>query len=489
MNVAAVAIPFSTQPFFDQNLRQFIQSPSISKVYVFHSGRYTPQGSKCEGIRTDSITSSATLHRLLTRVPDKYLFFISHSGQIDLGSDTIERFIDVGDETRAGIVYSDYYEIKNGMRSDHPVQDYQLGSIRDNFDFGPFMLLSVSASRAALKKYGTLPRTRHAGLYDLRLKISIDQRLIHIREYLSTWHASDVPLAAKEQFEYVDPKNRRVQKEMEEVAIGYLKHIDAYLKPVFKRVPKTAITFPGLASVVIPVRNRKSTITEAIKSALGQKTDFPFNVIVVDNHSTDGTTEVVGALAGREPALCHIIPKRLDLGIGGCWNEAMTSDRCGKYAVQLDSDDLFADETALAKMVKPFESASLAMVIGAYRLVDMSLREIPPGVIDHKEWTPKNGRNNALRINGLGAPRAFNTALCRTIRFPNVSYGEDYGMVLRLSREYRIGRIYEPLYLCRRWEGNSDASLTIENANRNDSYKDFLRTVEIIARQQMNRKR
>ena len=295
---------------------------------------------------------------------------------------------------------------------------------------------SLSAVRAALKKYGPLTGTQFAGVYDLRLKLSIDLRLVHIREYLFARHSAEARLQGEEQFDYVDPKNRRVQLEMERVVSEHLKRIGAYLQPRFKRLPGHVGDFPVIASVVIPVRNRKNTITDAIKSALDQKTTFPFNVLVVDNHSTDGTSDIVSAFAGREPALSHIIPERLDLGIGGCWNEAVMSDKCGRYAVQLDSDDLYASDSALARIVNAFEAGNIAMVVGSYKLVDMNLRQIPPGVIDHKEWTPTNGRNNALRVNGLGAPRAFDTAFCRTIRFPNVSYGEDYGIGLRLSREY-----------------------------------------------------
>jgi glycosyltransferase involved in cell wall biosynthesis len=273
---------------------------------------------------------------------------------------------------------------------------------------------------------------------------------------------------------------------MEAMATAHLKRVGAWLAPVFRDVLPANDRFPVEASVVIPVRNRARTVADAAKSALEQRTDFPFNVIVVDNHSTDGTTAILADLAGRHPALKHLVPERSDLSIGGCWNEAIASDACGRFAVQLDSDDLYRGEEVLQRIVDLLRRGNCAMVVGAYTIVDRNLREIPPGLIDHREWTDDNGRNNALRINGLGAPRAFSTAILRRCGFPNVGYGEDYAVALRLSREYRIGRIYESLYLCRRWEGNTDAALSIDQANRHDAYKDRLRTIEIHARQRQN---
>jgi len=288
-------------------------------------------------------------------------------------------------------------------------------------------------------------------------------------------------------FAYVDPRNKAAQKEMEIVFTNYLRKIGAYLPPRhFKEVEKTPRFFPVEASVVIPVRNRKGTITEAVKSALSQRTDLPFNVIVVDNYSTDGTTVILSSLARKHPRLKHVVPKRTDLGIGGCWNEALRHKACGRYAVQLDSDDLYGSPHTLQKMVDMLRHGKYAMVIAAYTLVNRKLKEIPPGLINHREWTDENGHNNALRINGLGAPRAFDTGLMRRIKFLNVSYGEDYAAALRICREYRIGRIYESLYLCRRWSGNTDAALGIEERNRNDAFKDKIRTAEILARQKMN---
>ncbi|MGH7454058.1 MAG: glycosyltransferase family 2 protein, partial [bacterium] len=326
-----------------------------------------------------------------------------------------------------------------------------------------------------------------AGLYDLRLKVSIDQPVFHIQEFLYTKTETDVRKSGDKLFDYVDPRNQTVQKEMEQVAMQHLKNIGAYLAPRFKPIPPSTSNFPVEASVIIPVRNRVKTVADAVQSAVKQKAGFSFNVVVVDNHSTDGTTDLLAKLAQQDKRVKHIVPARHDLGIGGCWNEALLSAHCGQFAVQLDSDDIYSDEQTLQKVVSEFARGDFAMVIGSYQLVNFDLQEIPPGVIDHREWTPENGRNNALRINGLGAPRAFRTELVRQSLLPNVSYGEDYAIALRLSCEYQIGRIYDPVYLCRRWEGNTDAALPIEKLNRHDLYKDRLRTIEIMARQRMNR--
>jgi hypothetical protein len=353
------------------------------------------------------------------------------------------------------------------------------------------MLYSVRAARKALRKYGALSAMKWAGLYDLRLKVAMDHEIFHLREplYVLVEEAAQQARELEPIFDYVDPRNRDAQKEMEAAATRYLKRIGAWLKPSFRDVPLAAGDYPVCASVIIPVRNRVKTIADAVESALSQKADFPFNVIVIDNHSTDGTTALLAKLAKRRSTLKHLIPSRVDLSIGGCWNEAVFSAVCGQYAVQLDSDDLYSGVHVLQKVIDLFRSGSFAMVIGSYALVNSRLHEIPPGMIDHREWTAGNGRNNALRINGLGAPRAFDTSLLRSSGgFLNVGYGEDYEIALRISRQYRIGRIYENLYLCRRWEGNTDAALSIEATNRNDAFKDQIRTIEILARQRLNRK-
>jgi hypothetical protein len=392
------------------------------------------------------------------------------------------------DSTKAGLVYSDFYEIGTRGRVRHPLNDYQPGSVRDDFDFGRIILFSIPAVRSALKTYGGISAVTSAGLYDLRLKLSIDHTLHHVREPLYSVIRPHEHSSGERLFAYVDPRNEVAQKEMETVFTDYIKNIGAYLAPYrFREVEPATDCFPVEASVVIPVRNRKETVADAVKSALSQQTDFSFNVIVVDNHSTDGTTAVLSDLARQSSRLNHIIPVRTDLAIGGCWNEALRSQACGRYAVQLDSDDLYSSPHSLQKIVDLLHQGNYAMVIGSYTLVDFSLKQIPPGLVDHREWTDENGRNNALRVNGLGAPRAFNTGLMRTIGFPDVSYGEDYAAALRICREYRIGRIYDSLYLCRRWPGNTDAALSIEETNRNNAFKDAVRSEEILARQQMNR--
>jgi hypothetical protein len=412
---------------------------------------------------------------------------ITQSHELVFGQAALERFCDAAASTGAGMVYADYFEVKNGVRSEHPLIDYQFGSVRDTFDFGVVQFYATASVKDAVARYGPVAAVERAGLYDLRLKVSVDHAILHVPELLCTKVESDVRKSGEKLFDYVDPRNRAVQIELETVVTQHLKNVQVYLPPVFKPVPRSTERFPVEASVIIPVRNRERTVADAVHSVLRQKADFPFNLIVVDNHSTDGTTKLLTDLASQDARVCHLIPSRRDLWIGGCWNEAVLSPHCGRYAVQLDSDDLYRDEHTLQRIVQEFRSGEYAMVIGSYSLVNMDLQEIPPGLIDHREWTPENGRNNALRINGLGAPRAFQTSILRAHLLPNVSYGEDYAVALRLSRDYQIGRIYESLYLCRRWDGNTVAALPIEKVNRNDLYKDRLRTIEMLARQRMNR--
>jgi glycosyltransferase involved in cell wall biosynthesis len=340
-----------------------------------------------------------------------------------------------------------------------------------------------------LQEYGAVPDSVcWGGLYDLRLKLSTDYDLVRVPEPLYTRTAVDTRVSGEKLFDYVDPRQRAYQIEMEQLATEHLQRLNAWLAPEFAAVPAAQENFPVKASIIIPVRNRAKTIADAVRSACSQQTDFAFNVIVVDNHSTDGTTELLRELAADNCPLIHLIPTRSDLGIGGCWNEALYSAHCGRYAVQLDSDDIYSGSETLARIVAEFECGRYAMVIGSYTIVDFDLNELPPGLIDHREWTRENGRNNALRINGLGAPRAFDVSVLRQIGLPNVSYGEDYAVALRLSRSYEIGRIYDSLYYARRWSGNSDSALPLAMANRYDSYKDRLRTIEIEARRQFNAK-
>lgn len=484
-----VFLPFSTEPYFSSTLREFTSSPLVKKVIVAHDGGFVSTDDKCSGMTVDAMTSGKTLNALLSKVTTPFLLLINQAQSITLNQAALERFVQIAGDTKAGMIYSDFYEVKEGKRSEHPVIDYQKGSIRDNFDFGAIMFFSMAAVSKAMKKYGKIDRVQRAGLYDLRLKVSVDHSIFHQQEFLYTKTESDTRKSGEKQFDYVDPRNIAVQKENENVATQHLKNIGAYLKPKFAKVPKSAGQFPVEASVIIPVRNREKTVADAVNSVLSQKPDFTFNVIVVDNHSTDATTSILRKLAEHDARVIHLIPERQDLGIGGCWNEAVLSSHCGKYAVQLDSDDLYSGNDTLQKIVNVFRKEGVAMVIGSYTLVNANLEQIPPGLIDHKEWTPANGRNNALRINGLGAPRAFYTPVLRTMLLPNTSYGEDYAAAIRISRQYQIGRIYTSLYHCRRWEGNTDAALPIEKINRNDYYKDKIRTIEILARISQNKKK
>jgi hypothetical protein len=412
--------------------------------------------------------STATIKALLDGADSEVLFLGDTRVEIDPVPRMFERMARVIRETGCGWIYADSV--------DHPRIDYQKGSIRDGFDFGPVIGVSVRAAQES----GIDTEWKWGGLYDLRLRISEKHVIVRIPEPWYSASILDPRTAGQKQFDYVDPRNRDFQIEMERVATAHLKRIGAWLPPQFKPLPAPVERFPVKASVVIPVRNRERTILDAVQSALAQSADFEFNVIVVDNHSTDRTTEILKTVG--DSRLKHIVPKRRDLGIGGCWNEAIYSEVCGQFAIQLDSDDLYINSGVLRRIVAELEAGPYAMVIGSYSMVDFSLKELPPGLIDHREWSRENGRNNALRVNGLGAPRAFDTSILRRIGFPNVSYGEDYAVALRISRDYEIARIYDSLYLCRRWEGNSDNALPLEVANRYDLYKDWLRTVEINAR-------
>jgi Glycosyl transferase family 2 len=436
----------------------------------------------CEVRQIPPLGDGKTLNHIIAHVSSKY-FLLMTDPSVEVGQFALERMVTIAEQATAGMVYSDYYEVADEKRIEHPVNDYQMGSIRDGFDFGSLLLFSTASVKQALKKHGKIANVQYAALYDLRLKVSIDHQLFHIPEFLYSRITTDVRASGEKQFDYVNPQQQQVQMEMEAVCLQHLKNIGAYLPPKFAKPPKSKIVFPVEASMIIPVRNRANTIADAVRSALAQQADFSFNCIVVDNHSSDATTKIIKDIASHDTRVKHIIPQRTDLNIGGCWNEAIYSEHCGQYAVQLDSDDLYSDADTLQKIIDLFRTERYGMIIGSYKLVNSKLQEIPPGIINHKEWTPNNGRNNALRINGLGAPRAFNTVALRELGgFPNVSYGEDYAAALMISRQYQIGRIYEPLYLCRRWEGNSDAALSIERTNRNDAYKDKIRTIEILAR-------
>lgn len=430
--------------------------------------------------------SRKEMERIAEIVNTRYVLLQITDEDIELGPFAPERFYTIAEMTQAGLVYADYREEKEDKFIPHPLIDYQEGSLRNDFDFGKLLFIRTSALKKAIRQ--ATGDYQHAGLYDVRLNISRSYPIVHINEYLYTAKEKDTRSSGQKMFDYVDPRNQEAQKEMEQACTAHLKAIGAYLKPEFLNVDFTEENFPVEASVIIPVRNRVKTIEDAIRSVLNQKTSFAFNLIIIDNHSTDGTSECIQKYANGVQVI-HLRPERTDLGIGGCWDLGVNHPECGKFAIQLDSDDVYSDTSALQKIVDAFYTQRCGMVIGSYRMTNFQMEEIPPGIIDHKEWTPDNGRNNALRINGLGAPRAFYTPLIRRIHFPNTSYGEDYAVGLRISRDYQIGRIYDVLYLCRRWEDNSDATLSIEQTNRNNLYKDRLRTWELKARILKNKER
>ena len=423
-----------------------------------------------------SLRSTQTLRSIAEAVSHKYILIYTKDLPLEMGLFALDRFIAIAEDTKADMLYADHYEVIDGQRKKHPVIDCQKGALRDDFDFGSVLVFRSASFRKAVRAMEE--DYEWGALYDLRLRM---KKIVHVNEYLYTEIETDTRKSGEKQFDYVDPKNRAVQIEMEKVCTAHLKRIGAYLEPKFKDVEFTG-GFPVTASVVIPVYNRVKTVKDAVESALAQQCDFPFNVIVVDNHSNDGTTELLEEIAAKDDRLVHIVPAKYDLGIGGCWNLAVHSEKCGEFAVQLDSDDVYSGPDTLTKIVNAFREQNCAMVVGTYHMTNFDMQPIPPGVIDHREWTEENGRNNALRINGLGAPRAFWTPLLRQINLPNTSYGEDYALGLRISREYRIGRIYDVLYCCRRWEGNSDAALDIERVNANNLYKDRIRTWELEAR-------
>ena len=434
----------------------------------------------------EPVFKSETIRRIAAESNADYALVYTKTTTLELGYMALERLLQIAQDTEAGLVYADHYQVKGGELVKAPVIDYQKGSLRDDFDFGSVLFFDAAALKESVQRM--TETYQHAGLYDLRLKLSQRYALVHANEYLYSEVEEDNRKSGEKQFDYVDPRNRDRQIEMEKACTQHLKEIGGYLEPHFKDIDFNQGEFEVEASVIIPVRNRAATIGAAIESVLKQQTKFKFNLIVIDNHSTDGTTEAIDAFKA-DGRVVHLVPERTDLGIGGCWNYGVNSTHCGKFAVQLDSDDLYKDEHTLQTIVDAFYEQKCAMVIGSYMMTDFDLNELPPGVIDHKEWTPDNGRNNALRINGLGAPRAFYTPVLRAIGLPNTSYGEDYAMGLNISRHYQIGRIYDVLYLCRRWGGNSDAALSIEKVNANNLYKDRIRTWELEARIAANKQR
>ena len=447
----------------------------------FAAHHQVPEG--CTFVITDRLESSNTIASIAENTDADYVMICTRHTTIGWGNNTLERFLRVADDTDAVMVYADHYKMVEGKMEEHPVIDYQSGSLRDDFDFGSLWCIKAQALADYIAQSGR-EEYQFAALYDLRLYLSRVGEIFHLNEFLYSEAELDTRKSGEKQFDYVNPRNREVQIEMEKACTQHLGKVGALIDTTFYRQPDFGEQdFEYEASVIIPVFNREKTVADAVKSALGQKANFKFNVIVVNNHSTDRTGEILDEL--KADNLIQIVPERTDLGIGGCWNEAINSSFCGKFAVQLDSDDLYSSPKTLQKIVDAFYKQKAAMIIGSYRMCDFDLNTLPPGLIDHKEWTDENGCNNALRINGLGAPRAFFTPLVRQIQFPNTSYGEDYALGLAFSRRYRIGRIYDELYLCRRWGGNSDAALSVEKVNANNLYKDRLRTMELKARQHL----
>ena len=479
-------LPFEALEKGEETLLELHENKTVQHINLlvssdFASQHQVPEG--CTFVVIDRMESSNTVMSIAENTDADYLLLCTRMTSVRWGLYALERFLRTADDTGAVMVYSDHYSLEEGALTKHPAIDYQAGSLRDDFDFGSLWLIK---SQALLDYVAQTDRVdyQYAGLYDLRLYLSRKGEIFHLNEYLYTEAELDTRKSGEKQFDYVNPRNREVQIEMERACTAHLEKVGAIVDTNFYRQPDfDEQDFACEASVVIPVFNREKTIADAVKSALSQKTNFPYNVIVVNNHSTDSTGEILDSI--DDERLIQIVPGRTDPGIGGCWNVAVNSDHCGKFAVQLDSDDLYSSPKTLQKIVDAFHEQKAAMIIGSYRMCDFDLNTLPPGLIDHKEWTEDNGCNNALRINGLGAPRAFFTPLVRQIQFPNTSYGEDYALGLAFSRRYRIGRIYDELYLCRRWGGNSDAALSVERVNANNLYKDRLRTMELKARQQM----
>ena len=434
---------------------------------------------------SESMKKTETLRQVASRAEAEYTMIYTKYTDLSFGLFAIERMLAIADDTGAAMVYADHFNESGGVRKEAPVIDYQMGSLRDDFDFGSVLLYRTSALKEAVSRMDV--DYEFAALYDLRLKVSQKGALEHINEYLYYEIETDNRKSGEKLFDYVDPKNRGVQIEMEQAVTRHLKDIGGYLEPVFKPVHFSDESFEYEASVIIPCKNRVQTIAAAIGSALNQKTSFPYNVIVVDDNSDDGTVEEIKKFTDN-PRLIYVAQDKTYHAIGGNWNVALHHPKCGRFALQLDSDDLYYDENTVQKFVDAFYAQNCAMVVGTYQMTDFDLNPLPPYVVDHKEWTPENGRNNALRINGLGAPRGFYVPLLRTLNFPTTKYGEDYAVGLRVSREYQIGRIWDVMYSCRRWANNSDASLDIFKVNANNLYKDRIRTWELKARIAMNKR-
>ncbi len=467
-----VFLPYTDQADTLESVVALTASPLVSGVELLDTNHM-------------SLTSTGMMKKIAGLATGcEYILLYTKYNTLVPGYFALERMVRIAQDTGAGLLYADHYTVVDGEQKQSPVIDYQFGSLRDDFDFGSVLFFRADLFRKAVEEMDK--DYQSAGLYDVRLRVSRMAPVVHINEYLYQDVENDNRKSGQKLFDYVDPRNRAAQLEKEEACTDHLKAIGGYLEPVFEPIDFNEGDFETEASVIIPVRNRVRTIREAIDSVLSQEAPFKFNCIVIDNHSTDGTTEAIQEYKD-DPRVIHLRPERTDLGIGGCWNMGIEDPRCGKFAIQLDSDDLYSGPDTLKKIVDAFYEQKCGMVVGTYMLTDINKQTLPPGVIDHKEWTPENGRNNAMRINGLGAPRAFYTPLLRKIHVPNTSYGEDYALGLAISRKHQIGRIYDVLYFCRRWEDNSDGNLNIEKLNRNNLYKDRIRTWELEARIAQNK--
>jgi hypothetical protein len=480
-----VFLPYNGKETTLNVVKELKKSCLVENIFLLSANDSVNSLPGCKTLHIDSLFSVNSIRLISKNTNTSLMLFIIEEVLIEIYPNSLERLISVIKDTGAGIVYSDYYKIKSGVKEAHPLLDYHLGCIRDDFDFGSMFLIQ---SEALAKSLEVEPNSYlYAGLYNSRLKISENYSIIRIQEYLYEFFDDDLKNSSVKHFDYVNPQNLAVQIEMETAATRHLKRLGAYLTPEFDILDTEEGDFEFEASVIIPVKDRAKTICDAVESVLKQKTNFLFNVIIVDNHSKDGTSDILKNYAMKEKNIIHVNPVSNHVGIGGCWNEAVNNVNCGKYCIQLDSDDIYYDENTLQKIIDLFRKEKYAMIIGSYKVTDFNLNEQFPGIVAHKEWTTENGRNNALRINGLGAPRAFYTPLIRKIKFPNVNYGEDYAVCLAISRNHMIGRIYEPIYICRRWHGNSDAELTIDKQNLHNAYKDRLRANEILSRQKLNR--
>lgn len=468
-----------------QTITNLRQSPLVADIYILAT-QDVPAMEGATTLVTGDLKSARCMHDIAAHAKAPYTLLFTAQAVLEPGYLAIDRFVRLAQDTQAGMLYSDSFAIIDDVRTKAPVIDYQFGSLRDDFEFGPLLFFNTADFKTAAA--GIDKDYKAAGLYDLRLRLSRIAPLVHINEDLYTTIARSEKQDGEALFNYVDPRNRASQIEMEEAVTDHLKAIGGYLEPKFEHVNLEDGNYEYEATVVIPTRNRVRTIRDAIDSVLKQKTSFPFNCIIIDNQSHDGTSEAIREYAD-DPRIIHICINRPEIAIGGAWNLAANHPKCGKFCIQLDSDDVYKDENTLQTMVDAFYAQNAGMVVGSYILTDINMNILPPGTIDHREWTVENGRNNALRINGLGAPRGFYAPLLRQMPMPDTYYGEDYALGLAFSRNYHIGRVYDPVYCCRRWDDNSDHDLDIAKINANNTYKDRIRTWELQARIAQNKKK